>query len=332
MNIVSLTKESGKPKYKQIVTSIEEAILKGALQKGDQLPSLNVVKNEHKVSRDTVLTAFSELKNRGIIHSVVGKGYYVSTNNVAVSKKIFLLFDELNPFKEELYNSFLNNLNDNTQVDIFFHHFNINLFTKLIEDYAGNYNYYIIMPGNFENTNRILQRLPSDKVFILDQFHKDLLSYSGVYQNFEKDIYKGLESGLKSILKYNKLNLIATEQKQPKGIFKGFKKFCDTHNFDFEILKHTYNLKINSGELYFILEDKNLISFIKKIKQLNLDVGKEVGIISFNDSPLKEIVEDGITTISTDFKKMGKTLAKMILENHQIKIENKSELIIRKSI
>ena len=88
MNIVSL-KKSGIPKYKQIVNSIEQAIVNGKLKKGDQLPSLNVVKNKHKLSRDTVLNAFNELKTRGIIHSVVGKGYFVSSEDVLVKKKIF---------------------------------------------------------------------------------------------------------------------------------------------------------------------------------------------------------------------------------------------------
>lgn len=47
---------------------------------------------------------------------------------------------------------------------------------------------------------------------------------------------------------------------------------------------------------------------------------------------LKEIVADGITTISTDFNLMGKSLAEMILNNQQVKIENPSRLILRKSI
>ncbi|WP_367889168.1 hypothetical protein [Polaribacter filamentus] len=47
---------------------------------------------------------------------------------------------------------------------------------------------------------------------------------------------------------------------------------------------------------------------------------------------LKEVVEDGITTISTDFNLMGERLAQMILNNEQVKIENPSSLILRKSI
>ena len=130
MSIVSVKEKVGIPKYKQIVTSIEHAINNGDLKKGDLLPSINNLRDQHALSRDTVLSAFNELKTRGIIHSVVGKGYYVSTTSVKIAQKIFLLFDELNSFKEDLYNSFLNNLDDDIQVDIFFHHFNYTIFKE----------------------------------------------------------------------------------------------------------------------------------------------------------------------------------------------------------
>ena len=118
--MITVKSKIGVPKYKQIVNSIENAINEGFIQKGDQLPSINEIKNAHALSRDTVLTAFNELKNRGIIQSVVGKGYYVSSENINIKQKIFLLFDELNSFKEDLYYSFLESLGENVQVDIFF--------------------------------------------------------------------------------------------------------------------------------------------------------------------------------------------------------------------
>ncbi len=124
MSLVLVKDKIGIPKYKQIVASVEEAINCSDLKKGDQLPSINNLRDTYSLSRDTVLAAFNELKMRGIIYSVVGKGYYVSTDSVHVNQKIFLLFDELNSFKEDLYNAFLSNLDDNIQVDIFFHHFN----------------------------------------------------------------------------------------------------------------------------------------------------------------------------------------------------------------
>ena len=54
MKIVMLKDKSGIPKYKQIVASIEDAIIKGALKKGDKLPSLNSIKNQHSLFLETL--------------------------------------------------------------------------------------------------------------------------------------------------------------------------------------------------------------------------------------------------------------------------------------
>ncbi len=332
MEIVFLQSKSGMPKYKQIVTSIEEAIVAGVLKKGDQLPSLNQIKNQHSLSRDTVLAAFNELKNRGIIHSVVGKGYYVSTENVKVEQKIFLLFDELNSFKEDLYNSFLQHLDDNIQVDIFFHHFNKDVFTKLINDNIGKYSNYVIMPANLEGTEKVIDNLPTEKVYILDQVHESLTQYSAIYQNFEKDILKGLSLLLTNIVEYEKLILVFPEEKQPKGILKGFQQFCNQYNIVSEVVLSMKNRAVQKGEVYIVLDDRNLIRIIKNIKDKNLTLAEDIAIVSVNDNMLKEIVEGGITTISTDFKLMGQRLAEMILNKEQLKIENPSRLIFRKSI
>lgn len=332
MGIVSVSKTSSAPKYKQIISSIEQAIIAGTLKKDDQLPSINSIKNKHSLSRDTVLMAFNELKSRGIIHSIVGKGYYVASEDVAVSQKVFLLFDELNSFKEDLYNSFLNNLGDNIQVDIFFHHFNYVVFSKLIYDNIGDYSFYVIMPANLENTKLVVDKLPKGKIYILDQMHDELSQYSAVYQNFKKDIYEGLTNGLKDIKKYKKLILLFSEEKQPKGILNGFHLFCKDNTIENEVVSSLQNRALKYGEVYIVLDDKNLLRIIKKIKEQQLVLAKDIGVISFNDTILKEVVAGGITTISTDFNLMGEQLAKMILNNKQVQIENPSRFIKRASL
>ena len=107
MSIVSIKDNSGKPKYKQIIPSNEEAILSGKIKKGNKLPSLNSIKIKHKVSRDTVFTAFNELRNRGIIQSVAGKGFYVASKDVMVNQKIFLLFVIIFILRTHLDTSFI---------------------------------------------------------------------------------------------------------------------------------------------------------------------------------------------------------------------------------
>ena len=332
MGIVTIKDKSGIPKYKQIVASIEDAIVKGELKKGDKLPSLNSIKNQHSLSRDTVLTAFNELKMRGIVQSIVGKGYYITSEDVVVNQKIFLLFDEFNSFKEDLYNSFLTGLGKHVQVDIFFHHFNLEVFSKLINDNAGDYSYYVIMPANLKGTVNVIKRLPKDKVYILDQMHSELMDYPSVYQNFKKDIYKGLEAGLTQIKKYQKAILLYDEERQPAGILDGFNLFC-THNcIQNEIIDTLNNRELSKGELYILLDDKNLIRIIKRIKEQDLKLVKDLGIVSYNDTLLKEVVEGGITTISTNFNLMGERLAQMILNSEFTQVENPNSLIIRKSL
>jgi len=332
MGIVTVKEKSGTPKYKQIVASIEDAIIKGALKKGDKLPSLNSIKNQHSLSRDTVLNAFNELKTRGIVRSIVGKGYYVTSEDVDINQKIFLLFDELNSFKEDLYNSFLTGMGDHVQVDIFFHHFNFDVFNKLINDNAGDYSYYVIMPANLKGTENVINRLPNDKVYILDQMHKELMHYPSIHQNFKKEIYQGLRAGLKEIKNYQNVVLLYSEARQPKGILEGFNLFCSHHNINNEVIDTLIDRKLSEGELYILLEDKNLIRIIKRIKEEQLTLSEDIGIISYNDTLLKEIVEGGITTISTNFNIMGKRLAEMILNKEFAQVENPNSLIIRKSL
>lgn len=80
------------------------------------------------------------------------------------------------------------------------------------------------------------------------------------------------------------------------------------------------------------LKNKNLIRIIKKIKENNLILKKDIGIVCYNDTMLKEIVEGGITTISTDFTAMGKNLASLLTTKEKIQIENPSKITVRNSL
>jgi DNA-binding transcriptional regulator YhcF (GntR family) len=332
MSIIQVKENSGVPKYKQIIASLEESIVNGEIKKGDKLPSINSIKFRFSLSRDTVLLAYNDLKVRGIIQSIPGKGYYIKRENIEVSQKIFLLFDELNAFKENLYKSFLKKLNPNIEVDIYFHHFNYDVFSKHIYDNIGNYNHYIIMPANLADTNLVIDKLPKDKVYILDQTHEELSKYQTIYQNFRKDIKSALNECLTKLVKYNKIVFIFNEDKQPKEMQDGFYDFCNEHQMANEIISDSENRELQKGEIYLIPEDRDLIQIIKKMKEQQLSIATDIGIISYNDTLLKEIVEGGITTISTDFNEMGEKLAEIIFNKEFSQIENTNHLIVRNSI
>ncbi len=333
--IFKVSFESGIPKYKQLINSLLEAIETGRIQKADRLPSINVICKEYSLSRDTVLTAFNELKARGIISSVPGKGYYVETTVIQFKHKIFLLFDELNAFKEVLYNSFIENLRGRAVVDIYFHHFNRQVFKDLIETNNGVYTSYVIMPAKFNDAYSILKQLPKDKVYLLDQTNVTLMKhYPSVHQNFEKDMILALKSGFEALKKYQKLFLVFPGGKEPIGQMKGFQKFCDEYKEEWEsdVITSLKDHPINKREVYIVPSDKDLVSLVKTTKREGFELGTDVGVISYNDTPLKEVVADGITTISTDFVDMGKLLANMILSKQKVQIENSSSLIRRNSL
>ncbi|ETN95891.1 substrate-binding protein-like domain-containing protein [Zhouia amylolytica] len=332
MEVIRVKNDIGIPKYQQIIRSIESAILAKELVKGDKLPSINNVKHKFSLSRDTVLLAFNDLKTRGIIQSIPGKGYYVAKTTLDVTRRVFLLFDELNAFKEDLYNSFLQNIEDNVEVDIYFHHFNKKLFSKLINDSLGNYSYYIIMPANFKEIADVIQLLPHDKVFIVDQLSEELSDYPSVYQNFKKDMYFGLEKLSKQLKRYQQLKLVFDPKKQPLGMLEGFELFCKGFGLHYSHYNSVEEAKLSYKDAVLVLDDKDLIEAVKIAKIGSLNIGQDLGIISYNEAPLKEVVANGITTFSTDFKHMGKTMAEMIMRNQRMQIENRNIVINRNSL
>ncbi|WP_228850415.1 GntR family transcriptional regulator [Aegicerativicinus sediminis] len=332
MKHIYVENQAGQPKYKQIVKSIEESLLNGSLRKGDKLPSINEVRDRFSLSRDTVLMAFNELKMRGIIESFSGKGYYVRSLDTDISQKIFVLFDELNAFKEDLYNAFLKSFSRDVEVDIYFHHFNIKVFEKLINESIGNYHYYVIMPANLKETCEIIRNLPNDRVYILDQFPEELKVYPSVFQDFENDTFNSLSQLHVRLKKYSQLHLIFSEEKQPQGMLRGFKKFENYTDIPLHIHYSTEDVSVKSGHAYLVIDDRDLFKLLKLAKDSGLKIGKEIGIISYNDTLYKELIEGGITTITTDFSEMGKTLAHMIKSNSKEKVINPNTLKIRNSL
>jgi len=63
--------------------------------------------------------------------------------------------------------------------------------------------------------------------------------------------------------------------------------------------------------------DAGLVALAHKIQQAGLVIGQDVFIISYNESDMNELVLGGLTTVSTDFREMGRLAADMVL-THQL--------------
>lgn len=89
---------------------------------------------------------------------------------------------------------------------------------------------------------------------------------------------------------------------------------------------------VKKGDAFIVIEETDLSSLIKNCRTKGLKIGKDVGIISYNETPLKEVLLDGITVISTDHEKMGESAANLILSNSKESIKNPFVFIRRKSL
>ena len=74
------------------------------------------------------------------------------------------------------------------------------------------------------------------------------------------------------------------------------------------------------------------MKLIECVIQLKLIVGKQVGIISYNETPIKKIILNGITTISTDFTEMGRIAARLVLQGSKEQLAVPFYLTMRNSL
>lgn len=333
--------DSRTPKYLQVVNLILDEIEQGKLKIGDRIPSINETSFDLLLSRDTVEKAYNELRDRGIITSVRGKGFYICSTNMGSKLKVLLLFNKLSSYKKIIYYSILETLGAQATVDLHIHHYNRNILEDLLVQNLGNYNYYVLAPHFFDKNSHpetaydLIKKIPKDKLLIIDRAVKGHENeFPGIYQDFAKDIFEALESGVSLLRKYSRLILVFPRgDHYPVEIMDGFKRFCFFHDFNNLIVDGIDDEPLYEGDSFIVLAETDLVNIIKKSREQCLKLGKEVGIISYNDTPLKEILAEGITTISTDFNHMGRSIANQILgEEDKIPIKNPFRFIVRKSL
>lgn len=304
--------------------AIQQKIKAGELKKGDKIPSLNMFCQQYGLSQDTVLMAYNELKAKGIITSQVGKGYFVQNENTDFRHKVLLVFDRLTAYKEELYDAFKDTLKNDGSEQIFFHHNNLKMFQTIIDGSIGDYSEYVIMPIDHPDVFTTIGKLPANKVFILDQGRKQYKDhYPYVCQDFERDIYRILKQNVLLVNKYQRMVLVIHHLKSHyKDMATGFRDFCKQHPISSEVVADLKTFEIKTGDAFVVVDDRDLEFLVRFSIEKHLELGKDLGIVSYNETPLKGIVASGITTISTDFAQMGETMAEMILNHQKLKLDN----------
>ena len=327
--IFKLDESSSQTKLQQLIHAINEAISNGTLKEGDFLPSVNKLSKESRLSRDTVFKAYTTLKQRSIISSTPTKGYFVSNE----SFKVLMLLDDFSAFKEQLYSSFRNNLPENYSVDLLFHHYNTDVFDQLVLNSLGRYSMYVIMNINNDRVEEVVRKIDPNKLLILDMGKPDNDDIAYIKQDFKQAFINCLNDGLNLIMKYDEFNLVFPESTpHPQVTVDAFKLFCSRNRIKHSVIRKINNKQVESGQAYLVIKEDDLVHIIKACKKQGLILGKDVGLISYNDSPMKEIVGLGMTVISVDFNEMGCKAARFIRSKEKIFEVIPTRLIIRGSL
>jgi DNA-binding transcriptional regulator YhcF (GntR family) len=335
--LISIDEYAVTPKYIQLTNSIMNSIEKGILDKGYLLPSINELSFELDISRNTAEKAYKHLKKLGVIGSVPGKGYFISNTDVKQSIKIFLLFNKLSTHKKIMYDAFVEGIGKDAVIDFYIYNNDFALFRKLLMNKRDDYTNYVIIPvflEGGEKAHEIINTIPKEKLLLLDQLLPGIDGdFAAVYEPFEKDIYAALEQMVDRLSKYQTIKIIFPDYTyHPKQIQEGFYRFCNQYAFNYEVVADVTKTEIAEGEVYISLMENDLVLLVEKIIETKLEVGKQVGVISYNETPLKKIILNGITTISTDFYLMGQKAAELILAKSTKHIEVPFHLRLRDSL
>lgn len=337
IDLISVDEYSITPKYLQIVNSVKREIENGKIRKGEKMPSINELSIELDVARDTVERGYKHLKNSGIIDAVPRKGYFIKNIEFLQTLKIFLLFNKLSAHKKTIYDSFAASLGENALIDFYIYNNDFLLFKRLLLNKKDDYTHCVIIPHFIEggaNAQEIINAIPKEKLLLLDKLVPGVIGeYAAAYENFERDIYNGLTEAIDQLAKYHTLKIIFPEHSYyPPEILMGFKTFCQDYTFSYQVVNDIAVEPINEGEVYINVMEVDLVTLIERIMLLDFKIGEQVGIISYNETPMKKIILNGITTISTDFQQMGLIAAKLILSNSREQVEVPFKLTLRASL
>ncbi|MEO5889585.1 MAG: GntR family transcriptional regulator [Ferruginibacter sp.] len=335
--MITVDKYSSTPKYLQIANSVIREIENGHMLVGENIPSVTELSIELDIARGTVEKGYNYLKNVGIIDAVPRRGFYIKNIEFPKPLKIFLLFNKLSAHKKAIYDSFVATVGEHAVIDFYIYNNDFLLFKRLIANNKNDYTHYVIIPHFMEgeeNAYEIINTIPKEKLLLLDKVVGGITGeYAAAYENFEKDIYSALVEATEHFSKYHTLKIVFPSYSYyPAEILRGFKSYCQDYAFSYKVVDNIMEEPVQCGEVYINVMEDELVLVLEKLVSSGLVIGKEVGVISYNETPVKKFILNGITTISTNFHQMGVTAAEMILSGSKGHREIPFRLTLRPSL
>lgn len=308
--------------YKQLVNEITAAVRDNKVSPGQLIPSMNELSDRLGISKETVKKAYGVLREKSVIESRQGKGFYISEKKRKDSISILFLFDKFNDAKQSIVEGFNKEVISKCKETILIYNQDVKMFEYLINESLENFDYYIIAPHfktnaeGMEKVVRTLRKIPFSKLILVDNHVADMKGNYGVaYQDFADDAYNCLMQASDDFRKVTRISVIT----RPSSLYcqyiqKGIARFGEECGIETKFFTEVPQ-EIGQGEVFLLLNselDAGLLAIVRCAEKSGLEVGKDFYIISYNDSPLDCLVLGGLTTISTNFDEMGKEAAIMV--------------------
>jgi DNA-binding transcriptional regulator YhcF (GntR family) len=325
------------PKYQQLVNSIVSGVEGGLFKIGERLPSINEASEEYYLSRDTVERAYTELYRLGVITSVNRRGYFITGNRHRLTTKVLFLVGSITEYNKAIYASFVNAFGKNLHVDIYTYNYKQAQFMETLNEHVGDYHYYVLMPHLVDEDPELLKclrKISGDRLVLLDREIKGLgATCSTIHYAPQQEITRLLEACLHRLRSYTKLNLVLSDDEFfPTEMISGFSDFCERYDIPYQILDGMADERVEHQYAYLTTDDVDLVEVIKQTESLNWRLGRDLGLISFQDSCFKNVLAGGITTFSNDPCGIGKQLCNIVQQNLKQQTYMPMQLVMRRSL
>ncbi len=305
--INDLSSISSITKHQQIVQGIINAIDEKLVLAGEMLPPVNAMVDELGFARKTIVKAYTALKHRGIVEAKSRQGYFVCHTDTQLRIKVMLLLYAFDFVQRSFFRAFREAAGPDVQIDTFFHHNNPKVFRAFILENLGKYGMYIVAPMHHSVSKEVLRLLPPKRLLLVDRYENLGKKYAFVAQQFEQPVYNWLAELKPQIFKFDRFVLFYRDDADyPAGTAQAFRRFVSNYKFTKARVERAYCPgSVLPNTLYYIMNDADLWPLLKDCQELGYQLGKDIGIISQDDTPVKELIMGGITTISSNFEEMA---------------------------
>lgn len=340
---IDLKRNTSIPIYRQIVDFVDNEISRSSIKIGNRLPSINEASKEKNISRDTVEKAYKILRQKGSIQSIPKRGYFVRALSKKRSTRLLVLVNKLIFNKLQILDCICNACSTNPDFEIEIHFVDGAAFRAKIDEcdlpsvqilaVGFGEQHFPLVENNSQikvNGNNIdcdFNKLINES----DDYRKNSISL--LNQNFEKDFYLIMQE-MSALSKYDKLVLVLSKknfQENGRGVENALNKFCNDHYYKYDICNGINDkIKIRKGNVFLVFDEGDLVHLLRLSKTSELKLGLDVGIIGFNDSPMKALM--AISVISIDFNILGELITSLIGRKIKGNIKNEYQFVDRGSV